>query len=234
MTATDPPAEALPAEVLPAEAHPVDGPGAAAPSAARRRPTLLDAGLAVAAGVHLVAACLPWAATEFVTGPASVSGLRLSWLVGAATALLVVAAGWALLAVAVRARNRLPRYLVSGVAAGAAVLLTLVAELRSLDFGTRPGGVLALLAAVAALALAVRGLATEGGLPGAPGPSVVPPPAEPAPEPGDVGAGPAAVGSEPTVYTPPPPTVLPPGVRYPLLPMGASAADAGSPAADPP
>jgi len=199
----------------------------------RRRPGPVDLGLPVAAALYLVLACLPWVGLDFLTGRASASGLRYSGLVVAGAVLLVAAAVWTVLPAVRAGRLRSARHAVGAGLTGAAVLLTLVAWLRSLDLGFRPAAFLALLVAVAALALCGHALRGElAAVPGPPaaaqqgGPGAV---GEPAPA---ARAVPGALPAE-VPYTGPPATVLPPGTRYPL-PLLGSLPEEPAPGSPPP
>jgi len=170
---------------LPTREPPVPG----APPVERVEPTgrgrsrWLDLGLAAVALVYLVAAVLPWYgvdAFDLGSGYASprvrADGLDSGFVVLAAV-LLLLAAAWAVLPVV---PVRFPRCFVPVGLTAAAFLLTAVEELSDADLGFSPAAFLALLAAGAALALAVRRAWPELTGDGAPDVPAEPEPSEPA------------------------------------------------------
>jgi hypothetical protein len=137
-------------------------PPAARPTAVDlRRLAPADLGLVVAAVLYLVLGCLPWASVDFFAGRFSVNGFRFSGLVTVSLVLLIAAAVWSLLPAVTEVRLQFPRHGVSGGLAALAVLMTLIAWLRSLDYGFAAAAFLGLLVTLAALGLALLGLLPE-------------------------------------------------------------------------
>lgn len=155
---------------------------AAGPGFERDRIRTGDLLVAGGALLHLVVGFLPWASVTFdFVGRITASGYEFSSLVVLSALLLLAAGAWAVLPAVQDVRVGFPRSALTFGLAAVALLFTLIAWLRSLDYDFQLPALLGVLSAAAVTVLAALSLLPE--LRDAPGAGQSPP-YRPAPGPG--------------------------------------------------